>query len=346
MTSASPRCPSLPLEWQHLVAFTERHYGGRLHTVRLRPLRGGLQAAGVFRVQAQLQHPAGRLQPVQFVVKLAHGEQRRECAVYRALEAQKAETLAPRLLDVMHVGAIALLFLEWVRPVCRWPWRDMRAAGQVLVHLARLHQGPWQTAVAPELRWEYDHALHQSGQATLETLQRVIREKRASPLQATVPMTKRLIAALPEIRRALLATVPHAVWIHGDMHPGNVILRRGAAGVEPVLLDWARTRVGSALEDVSAWVQSLGHWEPQARRFHDTLVRMYLRARGLDPVLPRDFRRLYWAAGACNALAGAVQHHLLTFAQARTPTQQAHALTLVQQWLRIIRCADASWRAG
>jgi Ser/Thr protein kinase RdoA (MazF antagonist) len=312
--------------------------------VRIHPLRGGLQAAGVFRVQAQLRRPAGRLHLAQFVVKRVHGEMRREAGVYQALQTHGAGAMAPRLLDVMHTGATALLFLEWIRPVCRWPWRDVRTVGQVLVHLARLHQGPWQTAVTQEMRWEYDHALQQSAQATLETLQRVIREKSAAQLQVTVPMARRLVAALPEIRRVLLATVPHAVWIHGDMHPGNVIVRRGAAGAEPVLLDWARARVGSALEDVSAWVQSLGHWEPQARRFHDTLVRTYLRACGLDPVLPRDFRRLYWAAGACNALAGAVQHHLLTFAQARTPTQQAHALALVQKWLRIIRRADATWR--
>ena len=346
MTSVSPLCPALPLERQHLVVFTERHFGGTLHTVRLRPLRGGLQAAGVFRVQAQLRRPAGHLQPVQFVVKLAYGELRREWTVYRALEAHGAEALAPRLLDVMHAGATALLFLEWVRPVCRWPWSDVHAGGQVLMRLARLHQWPWKTG-APEMKpWVYDHALHQSGQATLETLQRVIREQGAVQLQATVPMTKRLVAALPEIRRVLLATLPHAGWIHGDMHPGNVILRRGAAGVEPVLLDWARARPGSFLEDVSAWVQSLGHWEPQARRFHDTLLRTYLVARGLEPVLPRDFRRLYWVAGACNALAGALQHHLMTFAQARTPTQQAHTLILVQKWLRVIRRADASWRLG
>jgi hypothetical protein len=41
-----------------------------------------------------------------------------------------------------------------------------------------------------------------------------------------------------------------------------------------------------------------------------------------------------------------LQYHLLTFAQARTPTQQATALTMVQQWLRVMRRADASWRAG
>jgi Phosphotransferase enzyme family len=346
MTSSSPLCPLLPLERKHLVAFAERHYGGMLHAIHLCPLRGGLQAAGVFRVEAQLRSPGGHLRPVQFVVKRVHSELRREWAVYRTLEAHGAEAIAPRLLDVIHLGATALLFLEWVRPVCAWPWRDVNAAGQVLVRLARLHQGPWKTGTAESILWAYDHTLHQSGQATLETLQRVVREQGAAQWQAAVPMTTRLVAALSEIRCVLLATSPHAVWIHGDMHPGNVIMRRGTAGVEPVLLDWARARPGSALEDVSAWVQSLGHWEPQARRLHDTLVRLYLLARGLEPVLSRDFRRLYWVAGACNALAGALQYHLMTFAQARTPTQQVKTQTMVQKWLRVIRRADASWHAG
>jgi aminoglycoside phosphotransferase (APT) family kinase protein len=283
---------------------------------------------------------------VQFVVKLAHGAMRREGTVYRALETHRAEALAPRLLDVMHAGATALLFLEWVRPVCRWPWRDVHAAAQVLVRLARLHEWPWEMGGPAGTPWGYDHALHQSAQATLETLQRVIREQGATPWQAAVPMTTRLVAALPEIRRVLVAPSSHACWIHGDMHPGNVILRRSATGVEPVLLDWARARPGSFLEDLSSWVQSLGHWEPQARRLHDTLLRTYLRARGLEPVLPRDFRRLYWIAGACNALAGALQYHLQTCAHARTPSTQATARLLVQQWLRVIRRADASWQAG
>jgi hypothetical protein len=41
-----------------------------------------------------------------------------------------------------------------------------------------------------------------------------------------------------------------------------------------------------------------------------------------------------------------LQYHLMAFAQARTPTQQAKTRTIVQQWLRVIRHADASWRAG
>jgi Ser/Thr protein kinase RdoA (MazF antagonist) len=248
--------------------------------------------------------------------------------VYRALAAQRAAALAPRLLDVMHVDATELLFLEWVRPVCAWPWRDVHAAGQVLVCLARLHQWPWE-AGAPALRpWAYDAALYQSGQATLDTLQWVIRERGATPWQAAVPMTTRLVAALSEIRHVLFATASHVSWIHGDMHPGNVILRRGG-GCRAGAARLGAGTSGSFLEDVSAWVQSLGHWEPQARRFHDTLLRTYLAARGLEPVLPRDFRRLYGVAGACNALAGALQYHLRMFAHARTPTTQASARTLV-----------------
>jgi hypothetical protein len=64
------------------------------------------------------------------------------------------------------------------------------------------------------------------------------------------------------------------------------------------------------------------------------------------PRLDRQFRRLYWLAGACNALAGALRYHVDALGRARTPAQWATALTLIQKWLRVIRRADASWRAG
>ena len=345
MTPPRPLHHTLPLDRQHLAAFTERHYGGTLQAVRIRTLRGGLQAAGVFRVQAQLRSSTGRRRAASFVVKLAHEEARRELTMYRALEAHAAEALAPRLLGVAHAGATVLLFLEWVPPVCAWPWRDVHTAGRVLTRLARLHQGGW--GPGPEdTAWAYEQVLSQSAQGTLEALQRLIRDRGAAPFRGAVPRTTQLVAALPEIRRTLLAASPHAVWIHGDLHPGNVLMRRNASGAEPVLLDWARARPGSPLEDVSAWVQSLGHWEPQARRFHDTLVRTYLVARGLEPVMDDHFRRLYWLAGACNALAGALRYHVEALGQSRTPATRATALTLIQKWLRVIRRADASWRAG
>ena len=132
----------MPLERQHLVAFAERYYGGTLHTVRLHPLRGGLQAAGVLRVDAQLRSPRDRLRPAQFVVKCIHSELHREWAVYRTLEAHGAEAIAPRLLDVIHLGVTTLLFLEWVRRSvpgpgvtstppdrCSYVWRGCTSGG-------------------------------------------------------------------------------------------------------------------------------------------------------------------------------------------------------------------------
>jgi hypothetical protein len=59
----------------------------------------------VFRVQAQLRSPTGRQRAASFVVKLAHGEARRELTMYRALEAHAGEALAPRLLGVAHASA-------------------------------------------------------------------------------------------------------------------------------------------------------------------------------------------------------------------------------------------------
>jgi hypothetical protein len=105
MTPPRPLHYTLPLDRQHLAAFTERHYRGTLQAVRIRTLRGGLQAAGVFRVQAQLRSPTGRQRAASFVVKLAHGEARRELTMYRALEAHAGEALAPRLLGVAHASA-------------------------------------------------------------------------------------------------------------------------------------------------------------------------------------------------------------------------------------------------
>jgi hypothetical protein len=227
MTSVSPETHQpLQLPQPQLVTFIERHYEGTLQMLQLRPLRGGLQAAGVFRVQAQLRGRTGRLHSVQFVVKLVHAEACRELALYRALQVNAAEALAPRLLGVEHIGAASLLFLEWVRPVQRWPWRDTHTASLVLGRLAQLHQWAWLSEPAVGLAWDYDHALHQSGHATLQELRRVVYDLRLTQWGGTVPMIQRLLEALPEMRRVLLAAAPQ-VWIHGDVHPGNVVMRRG-----------------------------------------------------------------------------------------------------------------------
>lgn len=122
-------------------------------------MRGGLEAAGVFRVQARLRGSAHRPRPVQFVVKVVSAETHRELALHRALPATAAVGLTPRLLDTVQAETQALLFLEWVPSVQRWPWRDISTAGLVLARVARLHQWQWAGVPAEALPWDYDAAL-------------------------------------------------------------------------------------------------------------------------------------------------------------------------------------------
>jgi hypothetical protein len=118
-----------------------------------------------------------------------------------------------------------------------------------------------------------------------------------------------------------------------------------------VLLDWGRARIGAPLEDVSSWLQSLGFWEPEARRRHDTLLRRYLTCRGGPDRLDRGLRDAYWLAGACNALAGALRYQVAVAdgwrrpaARARAVAARAVAARAARDALRVVRRADACWR--
>jgi len=112
-----------------------------------------------------------------------------------------------------------------------------------------------------------------------------------------------------------------------------------------VLLDWGRARFGSPLEDVSSWLQSVGYWEPEVRRRHDTLLRSYLRARDLSDHLSPELRELYWMAAACNAMSGALRYHLAVMLDStRSGEERSGAFCALQDSLRIIRRADICWR--
>jgi aminoglycoside phosphotransferase (APT) family kinase protein len=154
---------------------------------------------------------------------------------------------------------------------------------------------------------------------------------------------ERAVETLPAMRQALASAHPLCV-LHGDAHAGNVVV---CPGDPPriVLLDWGRARMGSPLEDVSSWLQSLGFWEWEVRRRHDSLLRSYLLARGWDDRLTPELRSLYWFAAASNALAGALRYHL---AVANDPDRgewdRYQSAKAAQDWLRMIRRADVAWR--
>ena len=75
------------------------------------------------------------------------------------------------------------------------------------------------------------------------------------------------------------------VFIHADVHPGNVVLRRAG-----------RVRSCCSIGD-----------ESESR---DTLLKHYLAARGVPPVLIASVRRWYWLAGCVERLAGALRYHV------------------------------------
>jgi hypothetical protein len=220
----------------------------------------------------------------------------------------------------------------------------------VLERLAAVHTALPANGHAPGgplAAWDYEADLSRSAAATLEVYEQAMAHESLASLRAGRGAMRRMVASLPAVRAALLAAAPFGrAVLHGDAHSGNALVRIRDGAEQVVLLDWARARLGSPLEDVSSWLQSLGYWEPEARRRHDTLLRRYLAARGLPAHLGRELRDAYWLAGACNVLAGALRYHLLVAdgwgaAPSRTRADAARA---ARDHLRIIRRADALWR--
>ncbi len=306
--------------------------------LKLHPLSGGLEARSVVRVEVTF---SDRDRPrVSFAVKCITDSQAREIAAYRML-ARAGIDIAPQLLGIDRAGGdTTYLYLEWIDSYCRWPWTDPANAGSVLRQLARIHNAGSVALPSWLTDWEYDTQLRHSAESTIEAFANASRHDELRHIRWRRRALDRIANALPAIRRRLMAG---AVLLHGDAHSGNVAVRKRGDSLQAVLFDWSRIRIGSALEDVSSWLQSLGYWEWQARRRHDTLLQAYLAARGLPPVLTGELRELYWLAGACNALSGALRYHL-SFVNERCPAPvRAEHARAARDWLRIVRRADACW---
>jgi hypothetical protein len=318
----------------------DRELGALLHVHRER-LHGGISADEVHVVTAAFLDEAGCRRQASWVVKELRGAERREVDVYVRLAEHRAP-LAPRLVSTLAGPESTTLVLERVTPAERWPWRDVSRAASVLQLAAGLHEA----SLGPVAPWDYDLELHAIAASTAD-LVAAARRDAALPIDgASARAVRRIAADLAEVRRALLSAGPYApTLIHGDLHPGNVILSREAGTLAPKLVDWGRARMGSPLEDVASWIQSLGCWEPLARLRHDTLLAGYLRARGSCGPIPPEVRAACWLAGACNAMAGALRHHVVTACdRSVTRSRRAGALSAAHDWLRIIRRAAATWR--
>jgi aminoglycoside phosphotransferase (APT) family kinase protein len=115
-------------------------------------------------------------------------------------------------------------------------------------------------------------------------------------------------------KRSYLTAHTGVAVLHGDVHSGNTAIRPAAGGPRAVLLDWGQASIGSPLEDVSSWLQSLSYWEPRVKRRHDTLLTRYFGCAGRGSRLDPELRKLYWLAAASNAMVGAPRYHLAIMA--------------------------------
>lgn len=305
--------------------------------VSVTPLSGGLVSSVI---RATIRHPSqtGQMLLTHVVVKQLCGSQRREAAVYRELWRSVEIPPAVRMLGAEQCGSAEFIYLEDGGSDSGWPWVDTAVSAAVCRTLARLHDSPR----IPEtllLDWDYESELAQSAEETL-ALAMSARYPSGQRCWERIGGLRRVVAALPMIRSRMMNM--GTTVIHGDVHPGNVIVRPRDESRPVALVDWARARLGSPLEDVASWLHSLGCWEPEARRRHDTLLRAYLDARTRPEPITEELRMMYWYASASNGLSGAIRYHLARLAdrasvdQLRSDSQRA-----LGAWARVIRRVTA-----
>lgn len=318
-----------------IAAFVSRRWGvpEGLVQVDVWPFPGGLESAvSLARVTAD--RPQAAI-PERLVVKELRPGLEREADIYALLWRHLEQPPAVRVFGSDTADERTWLYLEEARPCSAWPWSDTSLAASVCVELARFHD----RADLPRrpFSWSYEAELAWSAEATLR-LAASARDRSGRRCWRRLGDLRRVVAALPALRGRLRSGGTSV--IHGDVHPGNAIVAGGGPSPRVVLIDWARARLGSPLEDLASWLHSLGCWEPRARQRHDTLMRAYLEARSTRPALAARLRTDYYLASISNGLSGAIRYHLAVLGDrsssegARSASRQA-----LVAWERVARRA-------
>jgi len=301
--------------------------------LRISPIRTGLSSP-VARVSA-LNASGGR---DLFIIKKVPALPTPEHAAYEMLTLAGLGKNAPQLLAAIPAPEGTYLVFEYVMRWRRWPWRELKYSGLVLDTLALLH-GSAATRISPASH-DYERELAQLAEESVGVLDSAALAFRDPRLIQGRSVIRRWVAELQAVRTELLLD---SVFIHGDVHPGNVRIRSSDEGKRAVLLDWGRSRRGSPFEDVASWLQSLSYWEPEAARRHDLLLARYVRASGMAAGITREHRRSYWLAAGSNGVAGALIVHLTTAMYAQNDNARRQAIAAAVDWLRIIRRALHYW---
>lgn len=310
--------------------------------ITLCPLPGGSEAVGVARVTARYRDRRGCTRSASAVIKHLTGRSRRELDIYRQVVQSYAGEFAPRLLGVYQEKTDIYMAIEVIRRVNAWPWRQLYPTSSMMRQLGSFHAATAAARAVALADWDYEADLAANAAETRMRLDQCRRNTQLAPLAHHSRILDRVVLELPRLRQMLFVESPlDRRPIHGDVHPGNAIIRRGVEP-SPVLIDWGRARLGSPLEDVSSMLQSLRQYEPLAMRRHDSLWKDHLTGMGLARRITDPLRSAYWVAGACNGLAGALNVHLMTAADtARGSGERRTAFFAARDWLRVIRRAHA-----
>lgn len=300
--------------------------------VETAPLCGGLESAVTL---ARLAPVEGASIPGTLVMKELRPGCGREADIYQLLWQHVERPPSPVVFGVESDGDVRYLYLEHVPSLSAWPWVDARLSAAVCRELARLHDST--TLPTQAFAWDYEAQLSHSAESTLD-LALSARDATGTRCWRRVGDLRRVVAALPDMRARLCAS--RVTVIHGDVHPGNVIARTGHPDTDVALIDWSRARLGSPLEDVASWLHSVGCWEPEARRRHDSLMRTYLESRRDDLSFNTALRVEYWLASASNGLSGAIRYHLAVVADpAAAEPARLDSSRALAAWERVIRRA-------
>src|SRR5919204_3565102 len=216
------------LEPAHVAAFVKRQCAGDVERVLLdvQPLLGGLESRAVARVQAEARVCRGSPRSFTFVVKRLDGPAKRELAMYDLLAAAGTRAI-PQRVGVEAVGpATTYLFLEWI-PATHWPWAEPALVSHVLEQLANIHAALSGALPGGSLgAWDYEAELMPTAEATLKTLEVAVQTSALAGLHRLAPALRRVVAALPGMRRQLMSSSPLGQsMLHGDVHSGNVLIR-------------------------------------------------------------------------------------------------------------------------
>jgi hypothetical protein len=306
-------------------------------------LSGGLDSFGVARVRARFEWKGIRRSRTLLLKRTPAGSP--EARLHTEILPSAGVTMAPALLGVHQLEHEDIYIFEFVRGVARWPWSDTVHCGLVLQELAELHRKELTIFQNEEA---YNDCLGAESLRLLEAFERAAPGSPVAFARKHKRLVQRIAEALPVIRRELMAnTTFRSTLIHGDVHSGNIIMRRERGAARPVFLDWGRSRHGSPLEDVSSWLESLGFWEPEAKRRHDALLRQYLVCYRGEDNLTEEVRGLYWAAAACNVLAGAAIYHFSVAEDARrSPHERDSAVRSLADCIRVLRRGAAYWSSS